>query len=187
MDLKYNLLLGCSVLLLLTGCAPEMGSEPSSSSEQPSSSSIASEPLEEKTLLIGKNGLQKEYEYTGIADPQEVIEAIASLTGWNLELAAQPEVENNQVKIAFAQGASIFTGPPEHQKEEFHVFDAQDLVFTILDSVSSSLMEICGYDGVYFIADDGGDLAFENGGFSFVFPAGNLYEGSENGEQYLIF
>ena len=97
------------------------------------------------------------------------------------------EVENNQVKIAFAQGASIFTGPPEHQKEEFHVFDAQDLVFTILDSVSSSLMEICGYDGVYFIADDGGDLAFENGGFSFVFPAGNLYEGSENGEQYLIF
>ena len=41
--------------------------------------------------------------------------------------------------MSFADTCSIFTGPPDPQKEEFHVYDAGELAATILDSIQHTL------------------------------------------------
>lgn len=98
-------------------------------------------------LYIGVGNQFAEYpvEYTGELDengqipPEEVLAAMASLTGWNLDLAEPIFSGKGGITVSFADTSALFAGPPEEQREEFHVYDALQLDQTILDSLKKTL------------------------------------------------
>ncbi len=93
------------------------------------------------TLYIGANGQFKEYPYTFSEDPTPalLIQAIADTTGWNLTLADITTSGKGGITVSFAKECALFTGPPEQQKDEFHMYDAEQLDRTILDSIQKTL------------------------------------------------
>ena len=133
------------------------GGESSSSSEQDS---------RDVNLYIGMNGTFQEYplEVDGEVTPETLIQSMAELTGWNLDVVSAVE-GNGKVMVSFAKTCALYVGPPEEQKEEFRVLDAGQLDQTILDSIQKTIQEWIGTeDGtaeVYFTDADGGDLVLE--------------------------
>lgn len=77
------------------------------------------------------------------------------------------------LKIAFAERSAIYNAPPDPQKDSYHVFNGEDYVLTVLDSVSETLCKNLDLTGVYFTSPDGGVLTLENGGYHFCYS--NLY------------
>ena len=106
------------------------------------------------------------------AQPDEVIAAIGELTGWDCTLAGPVEQGDGFVKVRFAQQSALFAGPPEPQKDEFHMYDAEQMCRTFLDSVARTLQaNFAGKDGqpleVYYLPESGsGDLILENIGLA---------------------
>ena len=76
------------------------------------------------------------------------------------------------VKVCFAQQSALFAGPPEPQKDEFHMYDAGQMCLTFLDSVARTLQaNFPGKDGraldVYYLPESGdGDLVLESIGLA---------------------
>ena len=134
-----------AVMLVLAGCS--QGGEPSSSVAENSSSS---EPESVPTIYIGtyeEDGSESftayPYVSSGETTPEELIQAMAELTGWDLTLSADDPVTSGKggMTVSFAPESAIFTGPPTEQKEEFHMFSADQLCTTIFDSVQKTLQE----------------------------------------------
>ncbi len=104
------------------------------------------------TLYIGTkaNGFT-EYPmtYEGDLTPEKLIQGIADLTGWNLSLAEDVISGKGGMSVCLASESSLFTGPPDPQKDEFHMYDLGQLAETILDSIQKTLQE--GFTG------EGGD------------------------------
>ena len=103
-------------------------------------------------LYIGtRAGGFQEYEmnYDGDLTPELLIQGIADLTGWDLTLGAEVTSGKGGMGVCPADGSALFQGPPESQKEEFHVYSAEELAETILDSLQKTLQE--GFTG------EGGD------------------------------
>ncbi len=137
-------------LLLLAGCArnnPNDGAQTDDTQGQtqtPDSQggdAAADGEKQTATLYIGAEGSYKEYEisYEGELTPELLIEQMASLTGWNLDLASEITTGKGGMTVSFTKTSAIFTGPPDPQIEEFHMYDATSLVYTILDSVRATL------------------------------------------------
>lgn len=93
------------------------------------------------TLFIGGNGQFREYPYTFSQSPtpDRLIQAIADTTGWNLTLEDITISGKGGMIVSFAKECTLFTGPPQQQKEEFHMYDAEQLDRTILDSIQKTL------------------------------------------------
>ncbi len=53
------------------------------------------------------------------------------------------------MSVCLSSESSLFTGPPDPQREEFHMYDVGQLAETILDSIQKTLQE--GFTG------EGGD------------------------------
>ena len=106
------------------------------------------------------------------AQPGDVIAAIGQLTGWDCTLAGPVEQGDGFVKVCFAQQSALFAGPPEPQKDEFHMYDAGQMCLTFLDSVARTLQaNFPGKDGraldVYYLPESGdGDLVLESIGLA---------------------
>ena len=45
------------------------------------------------------------------------------------------------MSVCLSSESSLFTGPPDPQKEEFHMYDAGQLAETILDSIQKTLQK----------------------------------------------
>ena len=141
-------------------------------------------------LYIGVGNQFAEYpvEYTGELDengqipPEEVVSAMASLTGWSLDLAEPIFSGKGGITVSFADTSALFVGPPEEQREEFRVYDALQLDQTILDSLKKTLQcwavdpELGDPDqvDVWFCGAEGGDLALPGTGVTI--PAAQPYE-----------
>lgn len=78
-------------------------------------------------------------EYEGELTPEILIQGISGLTGWNLTLAEIVTSGKGGMSVCFSDESALFTGPPEPQKEEFHMYDAGQLSQTILDSIQKTL------------------------------------------------
>lgn len=163
--------LGLSALLTvtLTACAGQP--QPSPAPSQDTSIAASSEPTAtaQGTLYIGLPGGQKEVPYSGENTPDALIAALATETGWDLTLA-KPVAEGNwpnTLVVSLAKESGIYGAPPEQQKDDYHVFEVQDWVYSALNSISETLRKNLSLDGVQFTAADGGDLDFENGGVPF--------------------
>lgn len=97
--------------------------------------------------------------------PENLLVALAKETDWNLDLASAVTTRDVAGKtvanIAFAKDSGLYTEPPQNQKDAYHVYDREDWIYTLLNSVSETF-RANGYDGVSFTAPDGGKLVLDN-------------------------
>lgn len=102
------------------------------------------------TLYIGTEDSFQEYPqtYEGDLTPEKLIAEMSALTGWNLDLDDVVTSGKGGMTVPFSRNCAIFTGPPDPQKDEFHVFDVESLTRTILDSIKKTLqMNFVGENG----------------------------------------
>ena len=148
------------------------------------------------TLYIGMDDhfqqYQEEYEGTlneqGMVPAEGVVAEMAELTGWNLDLAGEITTGKGGITVTFGETCALFSGPPQEQKDEFHVYDSYQLDETILDSVKKTLQNWAVVPGqgdpdsvdVYYCGPDGKDLVLINSGWTISstqpyeqFPQGN--------------
>lgn len=148
------------------------------------------------TLYIGTGDQFQQYQETyrgalndlGMVPPEGVVAEMAELTGWNLDLAGDITTGKGGLTVTFAETCALFSGPPEVQKDEFHVYDSYQLDQTILDSVKKTLQNWAVVPGqgdpnsvdVYYCGPDGKDLVLINSGWTISstqpyeqFPQGN--------------
>ncbi len=185
--------------LSVTGCGNSAGqSSVPASSDSPASSSAAQSVSEEvpqpetqqATLYVGRDGDFKEYplEYEGELKPETLIQGISDLTGWDLTLADEVSTGKGGMTVSFASTCALFSGPPEPQKEEFFVYDAEALIPMILDSVRETLQEnfvdsASGGDpdslSIYYCGKGDQPLTFEN--MNVTIPMDTPYTSFPNG------
>ena len=167
-------LAACSAAPSSTGESAPAG-QSAAQSAAPQSQSAASGSEEAEVLLyIGMRNSYAQYAASvpAPAQPDGVIAAIGGLTGWDCTLACPVEQGDGFVKVRFAQQSALFAGPPEPQKDEFHMYDAEQMCRTFLDSVARTLQaNFAGKDGqpleVYYLPESGsGDLILENIGLA---------------------
>ena len=161
----------------ISGSASSGGSSVSGAGSESSSSQVQTQSVD---LCIGMNGDFYIYpqEIAGEVTPEAIIQSMAELTGWNLDVVSAVE-GNGKIVVTFAETSALFVGPPEQQKEEFQVLDAGQLDQTILDSIQRTFEKWVGTeDGtveVYFAGPDGGDLVLE--GIGVTISADEPYAG----------
>ena len=127
---------------------------PSSSSDSPESSlggAIQDLILDESggknpsscgvPIYYGTEGQFQVYKGSCLSQPtpEDLVAALAQLTGWDLTLAQPVEILEDGYSLVFTQDCSLVVGPPDPQKEEFHVYDQAQLVQTALDSIRQTL------------------------------------------------
>ena len=74
-------------------------------------------------------------------DGNELIAAMAELTGWNLTLADDVCSGKGGVSVTFSSECALVTGPPTEQKEKFFVYDSYQLAQTVLDSIQETIRQ----------------------------------------------
>ena len=85
--------------------------------------------------------------YEGDLTPELLIQGIADLTGWDLTLAEDVISGKGGMSVCLSSESSLFAGPPDPQREEFHVYDVGQLTETILDSIQKTLQESFTLEG----------------------------------------
>lgn len=97
---------------------------------------------------------------------KHLLSELSNLTGWNLD-ASEIYVGKGGVTVAWADTCALYTGPAEPQKEGFHMYDANQLTYTLLDSVQRTIQ--CAFSpanpdslDVWFTAADGSALKLDN-------------------------
>lgn len=150
------LLCACAAAALLAGCGGQSKPEQSQPPTPPTSADALTpstpepaptEPPSQSqtaTLYIGTKAAGfAEYplEYEGELTPEILIQGIADLTGWDLTLAEEVTSGKGGMSVCLADTSSLFVGPPSPQKDEFHMYDAEQLAETILDSIQKTLQE----------------------------------------------
>ena len=172
------------------------GTQVDTAQAQPEEKSSQGEGAQMVTLYIGMDDqfqqYQEPYEGTlneqGMVPAEGVVAEMAQLTGWNLDLAGEITTGKGGITVSFGETCALFSGPPQEQKEEFHVYDSYQLDQTILDSVKKTLQNWAVVPGqgdpdsvdVYYCGPDGKDLVLINSGWTISstqpyeqFPQGN--------------
>ena len=97
---------------------------------------------------------------------KHLLSELSKLTGWNLD-ASEIYVGKGGVTISWADTCALYTGPAEPQKEGFHMYDVNQLAYTLLDSVQRTIQ--CAFSpanpdslDVWFTAADGSALKLDN-------------------------
>lgn len=79
--------------------------------------------------------------YDGDLTAEKLIQGIADLTGWDLTLTEDVISGKGGMSVSLSSECSLFAGPPDPQREEFHMYDVDQLAETILDSIQKTLQE----------------------------------------------
>lgn len=183
----YLILLAAALCGALLGCdaAQPPAESPSAAPEetapvQPTEPAVESDQAPESgqsaVLYVGTRaaGFQ-EYalEYEGELTPELLIQGIADLTGWDLTLAEEVSDGKGGMSVCLADSSSLFQGPPEPQKDEFHMYSAEQLAQTILDSIQKTLQENFVLDpgdpdnlDIWYYMEDGSGLELPELGLS---------------------
>ena len=105
------------------GSAGASSSQPDPAGAESASSSQLGE-TRTATLYIGMDGQFSEYplETSEEITPTLLVEEMARLTGWNLDLDDEVISGKGGITVTFADTCALFAGPPDPQKDEFHVF-----------------------------------------------------------------
>lgn len=151
---RFTILFALALCMALAGCnqatsqGEESTQEPTNTVTTPtvdeSADPTPTESEQMATLYIGtKAGGFTEYPmtYEGELTPELLIQGIADLSGWNLTLAEPVISGKGGMSVCLSNESSLFTGPPDPQKEEFHMYDAEQLAETILDSIQKTLQK----------------------------------------------
>ena len=124
------------------------------------------------TLAIGRPDAMKQVSVSLDADtdvtPDVLLEVLAKETGWNLSVAAPVTMDaDGNAVVALAEDGSIYGKPPANQKDDYHVYDVDDWIYTVLNSIDATF-KANGIAGVRFTAPDGGDISLTNGDVYFA-------------------
>ena len=165
---KLAFLFALALCVALAGCnqpAPPQGDGPSEPQEIPEVDVIITEPEEPAEALppaegpaeptapaVGQvamvyigtkaNGFTDyPMTYEGELTAEKLIQGIADLTGWDLTLAEDVISGKGGMSVCLSSESSLFTGPPDPQREEFQMYDVGQLAETILDSIQKTLQE----------------------------------------------
>ena len=155
----FSLLLAALIFGTLAACVqaagvPSQTPEPVGTPAPVETAPMQSDPTaadQSAVLYIGtKAGGFREYplEHEGVLTPEELIQGIGDLTGWDLTLAEPVTDGKGGMSVCLAGSSALFQGPPEPQKDEFHVYSAEELAETILDSIQKTLQN-------YYVIDPG--------------------------------
>ncbi len=152
---KQVLLLAVALCLILAGCGkPVEPQDTTPVDTTPIENSTSAEPTapaettpvsadeQSATLYIGtKSAGFQEYpmSYEGELTPELLIQGIADLTGWDLTLAETVTTGKGGMSVCLSNQSALFVGPPDPQKDEFHMYSAEQLAETILDSIQKTL------------------------------------------------
>lgn len=181
------------LVLVLVGCGTRTDRDAPKQAEQTFREVRVVRPRKkcgEAVLYIGRAGQYGTYRlpYEGEAAPDQLIGAIAALTGWDLSLDGPVLRDASGITVTFSERCALFTGPPEPQREDFFVYDAQELCEVLLDSVCRTLqwnavnpkLEDPKALPVYFRGPEG-NLVLEDIGFTQPedIPYGGLVPGAE--------
>lgn len=139
-------LAGCSQPNLSQSAEPSQvpSSAISTPSEQEPDESAPAVNEQTTTLYIGTKArgfAEYPMTYEGDLTPELLIQGIADLTGWNLTLAESVTSGKGGMSVCLSGESALFAGPPDPQKEEFHMYDVGQLAETILDSIQKTLQE----------------------------------------------
>ena len=160
-----------------TPSAEDVPSTPASQPEDAQPAPSAAEAVNfGVTLYIGtKAGGFQEYPCTleGEVTPEGLIQGIADLTGWDLTLAEPVATGKGGMSVCLAESSALFQGPPENQKDEFHMYGTDQMAETVLDSIQKTLQEnFTGAGGnpdnidIYFYMEGEQPLSLPDIGFS---------------------
>ena len=152
---KLAILFALALCAALAGCnqsAPPQGSEPPLEPSGTVSAPPVEGPAEPTPPAVGqvamvyigtKAGGFTDYPitYDGDLTPEKLIQGIAGLTGWDLTLAEDVTSGKGGMSVCLSSESSLFTSPPDPQREEFHMYDVGQLAETILDSIQKTLQE----------------------------------------------
>lgn len=135
------------------------------------------EGTQDVTLSIGRPDSLTEVTATIEEDSADaVIAALAAETGWDLTLARPVwSSGDNFAVVAFAEDSGIYGEPPEPQKPEYHVYDVEDWLFTVFNSVTETLKNY-GYNGAAFTAPDGSDIVIDRDGYHFYLSSDFVWD-----------
>ena len=88
-------------------------------------------------IYYGTEGQFQVYKGSALSQPtpDDLVAALAQLTGWDLTLAQPVEVVADGYSLVFTDSCSLVAGPPDPQQAGFHVYDQAQLVQTALDSI----------------------------------------------------
>lgn len=146
---KRSLLTAALLCALLAACRAPAPPETAEPVQSPGTAGTApAEPAQlpgpdrPAVLYIGtKAGGFQEYPmaYEGTVTPETLIQGIGELTGWDMTLAEPVADGKGGMSVCLAGSSSLFQGPPDPQKDEFHMYSAEQLAETILDSVQKTL------------------------------------------------
>lgn len=121
------------------------GQDPSQEpAEEPEEASEPAAAEQTATLYIGTRAqgfTEYPMTYEGNLTPEMLIQGIADLTGWNLALEEPVTSGKGGMSVCLSESSALFEGPPEPQKEEFHMYSAEQLAETLLDSIQKTLLE----------------------------------------------
>lgn len=137
-------LAGCKQPTPATTPSAEPSAEPSAAVTAPVEPTPTGTAEQTATLYIGtKAGGFTEYPmtYTGDLTPEALIQGISDLTGWDLTLEGEVISGKGGMSVCLSDQSALFVGPPDPQKEEFHMYDVGQLSQTILDSIQKTLQE----------------------------------------------
>jgi hypothetical protein len=148
MSFPFAALLLCLLAAGLSGCQAREQPAPSQSSVSSSGDAAAVDTTQPSDsgdadgdglyIFLGGDDYTR-YPAQADSTPEELVAGIEELTGWKLTLADEITDGKGGMTVSFAKDACLFVGPPEEQKEEFHVYDASQLTFAVLDSVQKTL------------------------------------------------
>ena len=209
---KIFLLLGLMLCMTLTGCHMPALPEDTPASESGSSTAVPADtptdtlPMESSTaesqgepeipasgqtatLYIGTRAAgfaEYSLSYEGALTPELLIQGIADLTGWDLTLAAPVTTGKGGMSVCLSGESALFTGPPDPQNEDFHMYDVGQLAETILDSIQKTLqMGFTGEGGdpdaldIYYYME--GELPLELPGLGLSWPLDEPYSWKTSG------
>lgn len=137
-------LAGCDVPAEPAGGAPTESSAAASAPTVPAMDTPAVSPADEQTatLYIGTKAVGfAEYPmtYEGALTAELLIQGISDLTGWNLTLAEPVISGKGGMSVCLSDESALFVGPPDPQKDEFHMYSSEQLAETALDSIQKTL------------------------------------------------
>ena len=194
--------MGMALLALLclglTGCKSAETAPSSTPAETPApapaesaagTESPAPTPEGENTALLyvgtrAAGFAEYELRYDGDLTPEMLIQGIADLTGWDLTLAGEVTTGKGGMSVCLADSSTLYQGPPEEQRDEFHMYSADQLAETVLDSIQKTLQE--GFTGeggdpdnldIWYYMENGEGLTLSNIGRSW--PLDQPYQWAE--------
>ncbi len=139
------------------------------------------------SVYIGSNGSFLSYplEMEGdVITPDFLIASMASLTGWNLDLASSVTGEDeSSLTVCFSPSCSLFSGLPQTANASFPVYSDQQFCAEILDSICYTLQSnFSDEDGntlsVYFctVDENGAEIPIELPRLDVTIPSGEPYQ-----------